>query len=69
MATRFEPTAEYFDRASVPPSIAELWSAWPDLDPATARLVRAAVSSRDRRRMQLAYEMLQARAELAAQVR
>ena len=60
---------EFFDRFSVSEQIAELWQQWPDLDPGTARLVRAAVSSRSRPQMQLAFEMLKARAELAAQVR
>ena len=44
------PAPEYFDRASVPPEIQELLDEWPELDPATARLVRAAVMSRDRQR-------------------
>jgi hypothetical protein len=61
--------AEFFDRSAVPEQIAELWQQWPDLDPSTVRLVRAAMSSRDRSRMQLAWEMLKARAELAAQMR
>jgi hypothetical protein len=62
------PTAEYFDRAAVLPPIAKLWAEWPDLDLATARRVRAVVSSRDRQRRQLAFEMLTARAQVAAQV-
>jgi hypothetical protein len=62
------PTAEFFDRSAVPSSIAELWAEWPNLDPGTARLVRAAISSRSRQQMQLAWEMLKARSELAGQV-
>ena len=62
-------SCEFFDRSAVPEQIAELWQQWPDLDSGTARLVRAAVSSRSRPQMQLAFEMLKARAELAAQVR
>ena len=62
-------TAEFFDRVSVPPSIAELWQQWPDLDAATARLIRSAISSRSRQQMQIAFEMLKARAELAQAVR
>ena len=69
MATRVEPTAEYFDRANVPEQIAELWSAWPSLDSETQKLVHAAVSSRSREKMQLAFEMRQARAQLAETVR
>ena len=41
------PTIEFFDRASVPPEIQELLDEWPDIDPGTARLIRAAVMSRD----------------------
>jgi hypothetical protein len=52
------PQAEFFDRASVPPEIAELLDEWPEIDPGTARLVRAAVISRDPRRLQQAWEML-----------
>jgi hypothetical protein len=65
----FEPAAEFFDRASVPPEIAELWDEWRELDPGTARLIRAAVSSRSPRQMRRAWEMLAARAELARTVR
>jgi hypothetical protein len=46
----------------------ELLDEWPDLDPGTARLIRAAVSSRSRPQMQLAFEMLNARAGLARAV-
>ena len=63
------PTAEFFDRSAVPSSIAELLEEWPEIDPGTARLVRAAISSQSRSQMQLAFEMLKARSELAAQVR
>jgi hypothetical protein len=66
---RFYPTIEFFDRASVPPEIAELWEEWSELDPATARMIRTAVSSRDPRLMHRAWQMLAARAELAQTVR
>ena len=59
------PTIEFFDRASVPPQIQELLDEWPEIDPGTARLVRAAVMSREPRRLRQAWEMLNARAELA----
>ena len=64
------PQAEFFDRASVPPQIQELLDDWPDIDPGTARLIRAAVISSDSRRMRRAWDMLFARAELvrAAQI-
>ena len=64
------PQAEFFDRAAVPPEISELLDEWPEIDPATARLIRAAVMSRDSRRMRRAWDMLFARAELvrAAQI-
>jgi hypothetical protein len=64
MTTRFKPTVEFFDRAAVPPEIAALWDEWPDLDPGTARLVRAAVSSSSPRQMRLVRDLLTARAEL-----
>jgi len=35
-----EPIIEFFDRASMPPEIAELLDAWPEIDSGTARLVR-----------------------------
>ena len=41
-----ELQAEFFDCAAVPPQIQQLLDEWPDIDPATARLVRAAVMSR-----------------------
>ena len=54
----FEPAAEFFDRSSVPKEIADLWDEWRELDADTARLVRAAVSSRSPRQLRLAWEML-----------
>jgi hypothetical protein len=63
------PTIEFFDRASVPSQIQELLDAWPEIDPGTARLVRAAVMSREPRRLRQAWEMLNARAELARAMR
>ena len=64
-----EPIIEFFDRASMPPEIAELLDAWPEIDSGTARLVRAAVMSREPRRMRRAWDMLFARAELVQMVR
>ena len=64
-----ELAAEFFDRTSVPKEIAELWEEWPELDPGTARLVRAAVMSREPRRLRQAWEMLNARAELSRAMR
>ena len=52
-----------------PPEIAELLEAWPEIDPGTARLIRAAVISSDSRRMRRAWDMLFARAELVQMVR
>ena len=49
-----DPPAEFFDRASVPPQIQELLNEWPKIDPGTARLVRAAVMSREPRRLRQA---------------
>ena len=54
MKPYLEPTVEFFDRASVPPEIAELWDEWRELDPDTAKLIRAAVSSRSPRQMRRA---------------
>ena len=65
MQPYLEPQTEFFDRASVPPQIQELLDEWPEIDPATARLVRAAVMSYDRRGLRQAWDMLYARAELA----
>ena len=63
------PTIEFFDRASVPPQIQELLDEWPNIDPSTARLIRAAVMSRDPRRLRQAWGLLYARAELARAMR
>ena len=63
------PTIEFFDRTSVLPQIQELLDEWPEIDPGTARLVRAAVMSHEPRRLRQAWEMLAARAELARAVR
>jgi hypothetical protein len=60
---------EFFDRASMPKEIADLLDEWPEIDATTARLVRAAVSSRSPRRMRLAWEILARRAELAQMMR
>ena len=64
-----EPTVEFFHHTSVPPVIQELLDEWPEIYPGTARLVRAAVMSRDPRRLRQAWEMLSARAELARAMR
>jgi hypothetical protein len=64
-----EPEAEFFDRTSMPKEIADLMDEWPEIDASTARLVRAAVSSRSPRQMRRAWEMLAARAELARGMR
>ena len=70
MKPYLEPTVEIFDRANVPPEIQDLLEEWPEIDPGTARLVRAAVMSRcEPRRLRQAWEMLAARAELARAVR
>ena len=37
---RLAPTAEFFDRAAVPPEIAELLAEWPEINPGTAKLIR-----------------------------
>jgi hypothetical protein len=63
------PQAEFFDRGAVPPEIAELLDEWPEIDPGTARLVRAAVSSRSPRQLRMVWHMLAARAELARAAR
>jgi len=63
------PTIQIFDRASVPPQIQELLDEWPEIDPGTARLVRAAIMSREPRRLRQAWEMLNTRAELARGMR
>ena len=41
-----DPPAEFFDRAAVPPQIQELLDEWPEIDPGTARLIRAAYVAR-----------------------
>ena len=64
-----EPEPEFFDRASVPKEIADLLNEWPEIDASTARLIRAAVSSRSPRHMRLAWEILARRAELAQAMR
>ena len=64
MQSYLNPTIEFFDRAAVPPEISELLEEWPTIDPGTARLIRAAVSSRDPRRMRRAWQLLAARADL-----
>ena len=64
-----DPPAEFFDRASVPLQIQELLDEWPEIDPGTARLVRAAVMSREPRRLRQAWGLLYARAELARAMR
>ena len=59
------PPVECFDHVSMPPEIAELLAEWPDLDPVTARLIRAAVMSREPKRLRMAWTLLAARAKLA----
>ena len=49
-----EPTWEFFDRTSVPKEIADLLDEWPEIDASTAKLIRAAVSSRSPQLMRLA---------------
>jgi hypothetical protein len=64
-----EPEPEFFDRTSVPKEIADLLDVWPEIDASTARLIRAALSSRSPRQMRLAWEMLAAQAGLAQTMR
>jgi hypothetical protein len=64
-----EPKPEFFDRTSIPREIADFLEEWPEIDASTARLVRAAVSSRSPRQMRRAWDMLAARAELAETMR
>ena len=64
-----ERAAEFFDHSSVPKEIADLWDEWRELDADTARLLRAAVSSRSPRQLRVVWHMLAARAELARTVR
>jgi hypothetical protein len=47
------PTIEFFDWAATPPEISELLDEWPEIDPGTARLIRAAVMSREPRRLRV----------------
>ena len=47
MRPYLEPHIEFFDRAATPPEIAELLEGGPEIDPGTARLIRAAVMSRE----------------------
>src|SRR4051794_41953546 len=56
MQPYLEPQAEFFDRAAVPPQIQELLDEWREIDPGTARLIRAAIMSRDQRRLRQAGE-------------
>jgi hypothetical protein len=69
MRPYLEPPVEFFDRDSVPPEIQELLDEWPEIDPGTARLVRPAVMSREPRQLRQAWEMLNARVELARAMR
>ena len=69
MRSYLNPTIEFFDRVSVPPEIAELLDAWPEIDPGTARLIRAAVMSREPKRLRVAWGLLAARAQLAEALR
>ena len=68
MRSYLVPTIEFFDRAAVPPEISELLDAWPEIDPGTARLLRASVMSREPRRLRQAWELLAERAKLAQAV-
>ena len=65
MTPCLEPQAEFYDRTAVPPEIQELLDEWREMDPGTARLIRAAVMSREPRRLRQAWQVLAARAELA----
>ena len=69
MKPYLEPTVEIFDRANVPPEIQDLLDDWPEIDPGTARLIRAAVMSREPRRLRQAWQVLATRAELAEGMR
>ena len=64
-----EQLSEIFDRAAVPKEIAELLDEWPNIDPQTARLIRAAIMSGNSRLMRCAWAMLAARAELMETLR
>jgi hypothetical protein len=65
----FEQLAEIFDRSAVPAEIQELLDEWPGIDPQTARLIRAAIMSKNPRLMRCAWAMLAARAELTETLR
>jgi hypothetical protein len=69
MNPHFDPTIEFFDRASVPPEIQELLDEWPEIDPGMARLIHAAVMSYDPRQRWHAWELLNTRAELGRAMR
>ena len=69
MQPYLNPTIEFFDRASVPPEIAELLAEWREMDTETARLIRAAVMSREPKRLRAVWHMLAARAQLAEGMR
>jgi hypothetical protein len=69
MKPYLEPAWEFFDRTNVPKAIAELWDEWRELDADTARLIRAAVSSRSPKLLRQTWEMLNARAALAQALR
>ena len=54
MSLQLLPHAEFCDRTAVPPEIQELLDEWREMDPGTARLIRAAVMSREPRRLRQA---------------
>ena len=62
-------TVEIFDRTTIPPEIAELLAEWPEIDPATAKLIRVAVMSREPKRLRQVWDMLNTRARLAQGMR
>ena len=64
-----EPQAEFFDCTVVLPEIQELLDEWREMDPGTAQLIRAAVMTRDPRRLRQAWGLLAVRAELARALR
>jgi hypothetical protein len=64
-----EQLSEIFDRAAVPKEIADLLDEWPNIDPQTARLIRAAIMSGNARLIRCAWAMLAARAELIETLR
>jgi hypothetical protein len=65
----FEQLSEIFDRSAVPKEITELLDEWPNIDPQTARLIRAAIMSGNPWMMRCAWAMLAARAELRETLR